>query len=310
MRRLTTTLVAVAALVTTSLTISATAVAATAAPGPEGTQPPIQTVKASPYVALGDSYSATGIKPLDPGIGGSECGRSSATYSHLIAAQLGVKVFRDAACGGADTSDYFHSQHPGIPRQLSALSKHTRLVTMTIGGNDQNVFGGLVTSCAIASAAERQTTGSIAGAPCKTLYRNSFRTTIRQQTYPNVVHALQAVRKRAPRATVAILGYPDILPASGVEACYSSVPISMGDVAYAHRIQNLLNKVVKRAAKKTGALYVDMSKASRGHDACQPVGTRWIEPLVGAQSTALHPNVIGHQAMAAQTLERLGLAVS
>jgi hypothetical protein len=105
---------------------------------------------------------------------------------------------------------------------------------------------------------------------------------------------------------VAILGYPQILPDAGVPACYSSIPISMGDVPYLDRTQRMLNHVIARAAKQTGALFVDMSKAAVGHDACQPVGTRWIEPLAGNVSTALHPNVLGHQAMAAKALRRLG----
>lgn len=265
-----------------------------------------KAAKVSSYVAMGDSYSATGIAPLDPGPAGSECGRSGATYSHLIAAKLGVKSFRDAACGGADTSDYFHPQHADTPPQLDALKKSTQLVTMTIGGNDGNVFGGLVTSCAIASAAERQTTGSISGAPCKATYGAIWRKKVEKETYPSVLHALRAVRKDAPKATVAILGYPQILPEVGVPTCYSSVPISMGDVPYLDRVQRTLNHVIDRAAKQTGVRFVDMSKASLGHDACQPVGTRWIEPLVGGVSTALHPNVIGHQAMAAKALRRLG----
>jgi lysophospholipase L1-like esterase len=305
MRRLTTALAATALVATGGMA----ATSATAAPAPAGAEHRGHghAAKISSYVAMGDSYSATGIAPLDPGPAGSECGRSNATYSHLIASRLGVKSFRDAACGGADTSDYFHPQHPDIPAQLDALRKRTQLVTMTIGGNDEDVFGGLVTSCAIASAVERQTTGSISGAPCKTLYRGSFRKKVQTQTYPNVLHALRAVRERSPRATVAILGYPRILPDAGVPACYSSVPISMGDVPYLARTQRTLNNVIKRAAKQTGVRFVDMSKASLGHDACQPVGTRWIEPLIGNVSTALHPNVLGHQAMAAKALARLGL---
>jgi lysophospholipase L1-like esterase len=305
MRRLSTA-IAASALVATSVLATSSATAATVPAGAQHRDHG-STAKVSSYVAMGDSYSATGIAPLDPGTGGSECGRSDATYSHLIAAKLRIKSFRDAACGGADTSDYFHPQHADIPAQLTALRKSTQLVTMTIGGNDGNVFSGLITSCAIASAAERQTTGSINGAPCKAQYGASWRKKVEHETYPNVLHALRAVRKHAPGATVAILGYPQILPEAGVPTCYSSVPISMGDVPYLDRIQRTLNHVVERAAKQTGVRFVDMSKTSLGHDACQPVGTRWIEPLIGNVSTALHPNVIGHQAMAAKTLKRLGL---
>ena len=305
MRRFSTALAATATALLAATSLAATS--ASAATAPAGHRGHGTSGKVSSYVALGDSYSATGIKPLDPGPAGSECGRSDATYTHIIDAQLGVKSFRDAACGGADTSDFFHAQHPDIPAQLTALRKRTQLVTMTIGGNDGNLFSGLVTSCAIASAAERQTTGSISGAPCKATYGSSWRKKVTQETYPNVLHALRAVQKSAPHATVAILGYPMILPAAGVPSCYSSVPISMGDVPYLDRTQRTLNRVIERAADKTGVSFVDMSKASAGHDACQPVGTRWIEPLIGNVSTSLHPNVLGHQAMAAKTLKHLGL---
>jgi lysophospholipase L1-like esterase len=308
MRRLCTALAATALLATTTLAASS-GTSATAAPAPADARPSGhgKPAKVSAYVAMGDSYSATGIAPLDPGPAGSECGRSDATYSHLIAARLGVTKFRDVACGGADTSNYFHPQYADTPAQLTALRKRTQLVTMTIGGNDENVFSGLVTSCAIASAAERQRTGSISGAPCKALYGDSFRTKVEEETFPNVLHALRSVRKRAPRAMVAILGYPQILPGTGLPGCYGNVPISMGDVPYLDRTQRTLNHVIERAARQTGVLFVDMAKASRGHDACQPVGTRWIEPLIGAVSTTLHPNVIGHQAMAERALKRLGL---
>jgi lysophospholipase L1-like esterase len=305
MRRLLTA-IAAGALAATSVLATTSA---TAAPAPAASQHRGHGhgAKVSSYVAMGDSYSATGIAPLDPGPAGAECGRSDATYSHLIAARLRVKSFRDAACGGADTSDYFHRQYRDIRPQLDRLRKSTQLVTMTIGGNDGNLFSGLVTACAIASAAERQTTGSISGAPCRAQYHDSFRTRVLQETFPSVLHALQAVRNRAPRATVAILGYPQILPDAGVPACYSSVPISMGDVPYLDRIQRTLNHVIERAAKRTGVHFVDMQRSSLGHDACQPVGSRWIEPLIGNVSTALHPNLLGHEAMAAKTLRHLRL---
>src|SRR3954465_4439142 len=138
MPRLSTALAATALLATTALA----ATSATAAPVRAGSphRDHGSAAKVSSYVAMGDSYSATGIAPLDPGTGGSECGRSEATYSHLIAAQLDVRSFRDVTCGGADTSDYSHAQYADIPAQLEGLRKSTQLVTMTIGGNDEGVF--------------------------------------------------------------------------------------------------------------------------------------------------------------------------
>jgi hypothetical protein len=65
---------------------------------------------------------------------------------------------------------------------------------------------------------------------------------------------------------------------------------------------------VRRAAEETGAVYVDFAEASAGHDACQPAGTRWIEPLLFGRSVVpVHPNALGERRMAERTLSVLGL---
>ena len=51
-----------------------------------------------------------------------------------------------------------------------------------------------------------------------------------------------------------------------------------------------------------------MNEVSEGHDACQPIGVRWIEPVLqGTNPVVVHPNALGEQAMAAQALKVLGL---
>src|SRR3712207_2241359 len=91
------------------------------------------------YVALGDSYSAaSGVPPLDP-TAPLRCARSAATYPHIIAARAGAGL-ADVTCAGAETRDYFKSQYDRGAPQLEALSERTQLVTMTIGGNNNNTF--------------------------------------------------------------------------------------------------------------------------------------------------------------------------
>ncbi|MEO7234480.1 MAG: hypothetical protein ABIW80_03810 [Lapillicoccus sp.] len=86
------------------------------------------------------------------------------------------------------------------------------------------------------------------------------------------------------------------------------MPISMGDVPWLHHQQDVLNDAVRRAASVTGARFIDMSASSTGHDACQPVGTRWIEPAVApVNAYPVHPNATGEAAMATQTIRQLGL---
>ena len=120
------------------------------------------------------------------------------------------------------------------------------------------------------------------------------------------MNALRSVRAAAPEAEVAILGYPWIMPRSG--GCFDRMPVAEGDVPYLRGIQATLNDAVRRAAAATGATYVSMTKVSEGHDACQPLGVRWIEPVLqGTNAVVVHPNALGEQQMAAQAMKVLDL---
>lgn len=252
------------------------------------------------YVALGDSYSAaSGVLPPDPGAP-PQCLRSTLNYPHVIAAAIGAQL-TDVTCGAAETGDFFEPQYGGTAPQLHAVDADTELVTMTIGGNDSGVFINSILRC---GAAGLSTAGQ--GSPCKDRYGSSFEDTIRTTTYPSLVTALQAVRAAAPDAQVAILGYPWIMPeASG---CFDRMPVAEGDVAYLRGIQATLNDAVQRAAAETGATYVDMDEVSDGHDACRPLGVRWIEPVLqGTNAVVVHPNALGEAEMASQTMRVLGL---
>jgi hypothetical protein len=132
-----------------------------------GAQGALAATPATPYVALGDSYSAgSGVLPPDPAAP-PECLRSLLNYPHVIASDIGAQL-TDVTCGGAQTSDFFTSQYQGVPPQLNALSKQTHLVTMTIGGNDSNVFVDTIIDC---GSAGLSTLGR--GSPCKDRYGSS-----------------------------------------------------------------------------------------------------------------------------------------
>jgi lysophospholipase L1-like esterase len=276
--------------------LAALAVAAAAAAA-------VPTVQAAPplrHVAMGDSYSAaSGVLPPDPAAP-PHCLRSTRNFAHVIAATTGAAL-TDVTCGAAETRHYSEPQYDDVPPQLDALARDTQLVTMTIGGNDSGVFINAVTQC---GAAGLSTLGQ--GSPCRDRYGTSFEDTIRSTTYPSLVNALRAVRERAPRAKVAILGYPWILPPA--VGCFDKMPVAQGDVPYLRGVQATLNDAVARAAAATGAIYVDLTAASEGHDACQPLGVRWVEPVL--QSTnpvVVHPNALGEAEMAARAIAVLRL---
>jgi lysophospholipase L1-like esterase len=263
--------------------------------------PSAQATSSLRYVALGDSYSAaSGVLPPDPAAPPS-CLRSTSNYPHVIAAATGAEL-TDVTCGAAETGDFFSPQYSGVAPQLDAVGEDTELVTMTIGGNDSGVFINSIVEC---GAAGLSTLGQ--GSPCKDRYGSSFEDTIRATTYPSLVNALRAVRAAAPEAQVAILGYPWIMPKTG--GCFDKMPVAEGDVPYLRGIQATLNDAIRRAAAATGATYVNMSKVSDGHDACQPFGVRWIEPVLqGTNAVVVHPNALGEQQMAARAIKVLGLS--
>lgn len=274
------------------LAACAVALGLTSPPASGATEEPLR------YVAMGDSYSAgSGILPPDPAAD-PRCARSLLNYPHVVAARTGAAL-TDVTCGGAETRDYFDSQHDGVAPQLAALDRRTELVTMTIGGNDNGVFFGAIVACGGAGLA----TGG-QGSPCQDRYGRSFHRDVRQSTYPALVRALRAVHRRAPAAEVAILGYPWILPPE--EGCFAKLPVAEGDVPYLRDLQRLLTRVVRRAAAETGSTYVGFTGVSDGHDACAPVGERWIEPIVTSTNPVIvHPNALGERKMARQTLRVL-----
>ena len=280
----------------TVLALVATTLVLAAAPGATAVERPPR------YVALGDSYSAaSGVLPVDP-TAPPQCLRSTRNYPHVIDSRVDVRL-RDVTCGAAETNDFFEEQYDGVAPQLDALTRRTRLVTMTIGGNDQGVFFDAIVACGTEGVL---TAGE--GSPCRDRYGRSFTRKIRQQTHPALTRALDAVHDRARHAQVAILGYPWIVPTEG--GCFDRLPVAEGDIPYLRNLQRVLNEVISRSAEATGTTYVDLSRVSDGHDACQDIGVRWVEPVL--QSTnpvVVHPNALGARKMARRTIRALDLPV-
>ncbi len=125
-----------------------------------GTTTPAQAASTGPatarlaYAALGDSYSAGyGLQPLtDQPVPG--CAQSSQDYPHRLAAALDLDL-TDVTCSGAVTANLAstaqNTDQGTAPPQDNALNSSTRIVTLTIGGNDLG-FAKILTYCAAASA--------------------------------------------------------------------------------------------------------------------------------------------------------------
>jgi lysophospholipase L1-like esterase len=243
------------------------------------------------YTALGDSYAAGPLIPLQlPPFG---CLKSSSNYAHLAELRLRFAELRDASCSGAETEDMTQAQgvSPGPnPPQFDSLSADTALVTVQIGGNDIG-FSSIAKDCVSLSPS---------GSPCHDKYVQNGQDEISRriaETAPKVDAVLDGIRARSPQARILVVNYSAILPHSG-PGCYPQMPIADGDVPYMRAKQEELNGMLAQQAAANGARVVDVYAASAGHDACQPPGIRWVEPVVPVNAAApLHPNLLGMQAM-------------
>jgi lysophospholipase L1-like esterase len=247
---------------------------------------------AGTYVALGDSYTAVGTL-TDPAPGTpSLCVQDTDNYPHDVARSLGLQL-DDASCAGAETSDMTTAQSADSPPQFDALAPSTSVVTLGIGGNDNNTFLTAVAGCEALGALD----GFNIGSPCADVYGSTFTDAIASDEV-NIAGALQQIHQLSPQAQVFVVGYPDILPQSG--NCWPQLTLTTGDTVYLNNVELALNSMLRTAARSNGATYVDTYTPSIGHDACQSESTRWIEPLVpGSTSVPFHPNAVGQQHTAA-----------
>jgi lysophospholipase L1-like esterase len=248
------------------------------------------------YVALGDSFVAGPLIPVQDTGPTAGCLRSSNNYPNMVAPQTGLPVFKDVSCSGAETEDMTQPQGvtPGPnPPQFDALGLTTGLVTVGIGGNDIG-FSDVATTCGEAF---------LTGGSCQ----NSFDPPLSQriaETGPKVDAVLDGIRQRAPQARIVVVNYLPIFPEGPLvpgapEGCPPFMPISPSDVPFLRGVQKELNQMLADQATANGATYVDAYAAGIGHDACQPPGIRWVEPAIFIPWAApVHPNIQGMQGVA------------
>ncbi|MGH3781032.1 MAG: SGNH/GDSL hydrolase family protein [Pseudonocardiaceae bacterium] len=254
------------------------------------------------YVALGDSYAAGPVIPVqrvDP-IG---CERSTNNYPALLARTLHIRDYTDVSCSGAKTVNMTAPQTVPLgvnPPQFDALRPDTDLVTLTISGNDIG-FTEILFTCARLSATDPF------GNPCQreaTAGGGDFYAQRISEAAPQVARVLAGIRARSPHATVLLVGYLRILPPA--VGCFPVFPVAHGDVPYLDGLEQQLNTMLADQAFSHGAAFVDSYRGSLGHDACKLPVVKWVEGTVPTSPAApVHPNTIGMQEVADFALETL-----
>ena len=240
------------------------------------------------YVAMGDSYSAdSGVGPMTPGTNPT-CLQSARNYPKQVAATLDLEL-TDVTCGGANIGHLTKAQYKDVPPQLDALDGTEAVVTLGMGGNDNNLFISAILMCgAFAPVAVLNR-----GAPCKQAYGDKF-TNLVDADAANIGAGIRAIHEGSPDAEVYVVNYPSIAPASG--RCFAKLPLTTGDTAYMFALQKHLNDMLAEQAAANDATIIDVWSESIGHDVCKAHGVRWVEPPLSGQP--IHPGITGANAQA------------
>ncbi|MFB9311485.1 SGNH/GDSL hydrolase family protein [Nocardioides plantarum] len=252
---------------------------ASASASPSGSPTPEAPTVGPQYVALGDSYAAAPGVPTTSGAGG--CFRSSGNYAQLVASAADLTV-TDVTCSGATTATV-------LAQQVTRITPDAELVTIGVGGNDFDLFTKLIQTCTSLAGSDPE------GTPCSDTVRAELDKTL-PKIDANLDGLFDAIAAAAPSAKVVVVGYPDLLPASG--GCPDRAPLATGDFALLNEVTHGLSDLLRGQAERLDLDFVDLEGPSRGHDICS--ATPWVNGAEFAPDGTIpfHPFGVEQQAVA------------
>lgn len=269
------------------------------------------------YVALGESFaSGFGVDPFYPGThndgtsnGGTpnNCQRSRKAAAPLVAAARRMTLIF-GACNGGITKDFYSprddregTQWGEVP-QLDHLSADTRLVTVSIGGNDAS-FTQTIMACwkHFLTATLCRDDPTVSGPVDDALARLDGRSSTPTEVTP-YAELFRDVRRAAPGATVVAVGYPRLVKGVGADDCSR-----FNELDRRWMIEKIdeLNAIIERQAAAQGVLFANPNPRFDGHEMCGEDGA-WIFPRTSPG--LFHPNEDGQRALSEEILATLAEA--
>ena len=239
------------------------------------------------YVALGSSYAAgAGLGPRQAG-SPILCSRSNEGYPPRVAQALGLRLV-DMTCSGSVTKHLLTGGQFFQDAQIRTLGPQTQLVTITVGGNDI----GFVRDLYLLAARRSDT---MLGGMVRKLW--SGPPSADQRDYGklerDLIALIRTIRTRSPFAKVIIATYPTVLPRSGT--C-EALGLSAGEAAVMRQVESQLSTVTYAAARRSGAMVVDMNAAGVDHNACS--AAPWTKGWGAIAESPFHPTTRGANATA------------
>ena len=265
----------------TAARASSTSVAGSSA-GTRAAAPP----PGSRDVALGSSFAAG---PGIPDQSGGLCARSDHNYPHLVAAALHLDLV-DVSCSGATTANVLDQTQGGNAPQIDSVTGDTRIVTLTVGGND------------IQYSAAALLCGSSRSDCLPSLDTSAINTAV--AALPARLDAvIVAIHRRAPAALVVLVTYPQVVPAEGAKC--AALRFDAAEANFIRQLGQRLENVFLGVARSSKVVLVDAYAASIGHGPCAPPAQSWVDGLRPTVGFPYHPNRTGHEAMAALVVRAL-----
>lgn len=297
------------------------------------------------YIAMGDSF-ASGEGDMDDAYyedgtndGGTNlCHLSKRSYPYLLNNLLGHDEFHSVACSGAriphilNTVQYDKSSlntqlgqwMPGRTWQSAFFDYKPSYITLSIGGNDLG-FGDILGACVISDKGDPCRYASDPQARADTAKRIAGLHKELVNTYDQIIDTTDKKTK------LYVMGYPQFINPNG-ETCGKNVQLDETERRYITKSVNYANQVIKSAAIKAGAYYLDVENALNGRNLCsfapdsqmavngltkgddKPGISKSIS-LLGWQSQvsfgilgneSFHPNQNGHEILKNKILELTG----
>lgn len=302
------------------------------------------TARGKTYVAFGDSYSSgPGLQPArEPGCGRSAANWASDVARTFGLGDERRGDWADYSCAGATAGRAPGGPATTLQDQVGwaardgALGPGTDAVTFTAGGNDgwagkdHDALYDVLRSCVAAGVPcgpgrrvgpvgrllPEQLTGLLPAGLAELLgsvlagddERDRWLapddlSTARAEA--RLRPAVDAIRRRAPRATIAVVGYPRVVPPAGSPGCAGPVGLGWGlergEVTYLDGLLAAYDRVQRAAVaeldRDAGPVrHVDLRTPSTGHDVCAGPDA-WVNaPILaglGFGGDSLHPSVGG-----------------
>ena len=248
------------------------------------------------YVAMGSSFAAGPAITTSADQPPTRCARSVDNYAHVLARKLELQL-TDVSCSGATTAQ-LRNAWGNIAPQVDALTADTRLVTITIGGNDVAYIGTLMSASCSALPAQSPG-GSARKCPAPRIAEDAW-----TKLDAAMRGILSEVRRRSPAARIIIVDYLSVLPERGTCA---ATPLSLEQADASRATARRLAALTARVAADTRTELVKASILSKSHSACS--SDPWVTGFAmpgGTGFAPYHPNARGMAAIADALVKRLG----